>query len=58
MGKLAFTMDSRFHGNDANTIIVIPAKAGIHPIGFFLVRQSLSLTLLSLDPLLRDLRFE
>jgi ATP-dependent DNA helicase RecG len=25
-------MDSRFHGNDTNTIIVIPAKAGIHPM--------------------------
>jgi hypothetical protein len=24
-------MDSRFHGNDTNAIIVIPAKAGIHP---------------------------
>jgi hypothetical protein len=25
-------MDSRFHGNDTNAIIVIPAKAGIHPM--------------------------
>jgi len=31
-GKLVFIMDSRFHGNDTNTIIVIPAKAGIHPM--------------------------
>ena len=27
-----FIMDSRFHGNDTNAIIVIPAKAGIHPM--------------------------
>ena len=27
-----FIMDSRFHGNDTNVIVVIPAKAGIHPM--------------------------
>ena len=32
MGKLMFIMDSRFHGNDTNVIVVIPAKAGIHPM--------------------------
>jgi hypothetical protein len=31
-GKLVFIMDSRFRWNDTNTIIVIPAKAGIHPM--------------------------
>jgi len=25
-------MDSRFHGNYTNVIVVIPAKAGIHPM--------------------------
>jgi len=32
MGRLVFIMDSRFHGNDTNVIVVIPAKAGIHPM--------------------------
>ena len=27
-----FIMDSRFHGNDINVIVVIPAEAGIHPM--------------------------
>ena len=26
MGKLVFIMDFRFHGNDTNVIVVIPAK--------------------------------
>jgi hypothetical protein len=31
MGKLVFIVDSRFHGNDTNVIVVIPAEAGVHP---------------------------
>jgi hypothetical protein len=31
-GELVFILDSRFHGNDINIIVVIPAEAGIHPM--------------------------
>ena len=32
INRIGIIMDSRFHGNDTNVIIVISAKAGIHPM--------------------------